>query len=96
MAVFDKNIRYTLSNVTNRISSLEAKIFPNTERLLWATWLRPTREKISYSSRNMSLPSKVQSTLTSFSIDQRGRKSRLDDLKAKGLEQRHVLLRGEG
>lgn len=50
MAVSDKNIGYTLSNVTNRKSSLEAKLFPNTERLLWATRLCPTSEKLCYSS----------------------------------------------
>lgn len=46
MAVCDKNIRYTLSNVTNRKSSLEAKLFPNTEHLLWATRLCPKNERL--------------------------------------------------
>lgn len=46
MAVCDKNIGYTLSNVTNRKSSLEAKLFPNTEHLLWATRLCPMNERL--------------------------------------------------
>lgn len=46
MAVFDKNIEYTLSNVTNKKSSLEAKLFPNTERLLWATRLCPKNKRL--------------------------------------------------
>lgn len=48
MAVFNKNIGYTLSNVTNRKSSLEAKLFPNTEQLLWATRLCPKNERLCY------------------------------------------------
>ncbi len=95
MAVCDKNVRYTLSNVTRRKSSLEAKLFPNTEHLLWATRLSPKNERLRILA-NRSLPSKVDSTLTCLSIHQRRGKCRLDYLKAKRLEQRHVLLRGEG
>lgn len=83
MAVFDKNIGYTLSNVTNGISSLEAKIFPNTKHLLWATWLRPIREKRPSGSGVVSLPSKVQPALTGLGVHQRGRESGLDDLEAE-------------
>lgn len=41
-----KYIGYTLSNVTNGKSSLEAKLFPNTEHLLWATRLYPKNQRL--------------------------------------------------
>lgn len=51
MAVFHKNIGYTLTNMTKKEkkkkSSLEAKIFPNTEYLLWATQLCPKKKWLS-------------------------------------------------
>lgn len=65
MAVCDKNVGYTLSNVTNGKSSLEAKLFPNTEHLLWATRLCPKNERLckNFSKYVTSLQSRFRSDL---------------------------------
>lgn len=98
MAVSDKNFRCMLGNETNEKSSLEAKLFPNTGHLQWATWLRPKNEnkrQLQKTSGKQLLPSKVESTLTCLGVHQRRGESRLDYLKAERLQEGHVLLWGE-
>lgn len=97
-----KVIWCTFGNNTNRRineSKVEANIFPNTEHLLWVTWLCPKSQRLNLteaSKNKMSLPSEVESTMTCLRVHKWRGESRLDYLKAKWLEERHILLWGEG
>lgn len=96
MAVCDKNIGYTLSNVTNGKVVLRQSYSQIQSIFCGQPGFVLRIRGFAKSLANASLPSKVDSALTCLCIHQRGGESGLDYLKAKGFEQRHVLLRGEG
>lgn len=59
------------------------------DHLLLATDICPTNERLK------SLSSKVDATLARLGVHERGGERGLDYLKAEGLQERHVLLKGE-